>query len=99
MTLVQTTTSLLSRVSMSALMNNKTNAQMSAQVEFADIVKAGHEAVMDGLKKIISEDKVDVSFMVFGSREPYKDMSDVSKLLDDNICSIINCPCRNFVAY
>ena len=52
-------------------MNNKTNAQMAVQVEFADIVTAGHEAVMDGLKKRVSDDKADVSIMVCGLRETY----------------------------
>ena len=84
------TPSLLSQTSISALMNNKTYAQVASQVASADIVKAVHEAITDGLKKRRSDDKADVSVMVFGLRESNKDMSNVSKLLNYSIHSIMN---------
>ena len=71
-------------------MNYKTYAQVASQVVSADIVKAVHEAVTDGLKKRRIDNKADVSVMVFGLREPNKDMSNVSKLLEDSIHSIMN---------
>ena len=47
-------------------MNNKTYAKVASYVASVDTVKAVQGAVMHGLKKRISDDKADVSVMVFG---------------------------------